>query len=431
MVLLSVTACSVAPNSTTPLSTLAHDSPWLGDFASVDPPAPVNSLSALDCASVSRCWAVGATVGLNGAPNGAAVIATTNGGTTWKNEVIPPSVASLSGIACTNKDHCVAVGQSNQSFGGQAIAIATTDGGRVWAQVPTPAAMLDIVAVSCLANGHCISVGTTAMGSAALISTSSGQTWQQVGALPPSMSGTSNISCTDELDCWVTGHAAVASGQVAGAMAVTADGGTTWTAVTLPAGIGYLSGISCVAQAPTGKGAAGAPALTAPPTLPTSSSSPTSSSAPTASSVPTSSSVPTASSSPTTSSTLSPTAGEPDVTCTAVGSTANTLEATRSGHGVILTSDDGGATWTSENVNTLSASLTGVSCPAVGECVAVGSSVALAPQAGQIIATGRAASPWKSPTTLSAPQALTAVSCTSISSCVIVGESIIESLVGG
>jgi photosystem II stability/assembly factor-like uncharacterized protein len=98
---------------------------------------------------------------------------------------------------------------------------------------------------------------------------------------------------------------------------------------------------------------------------------------------------------------------------------------------VILTSDDGGATWTSENVNTLSASLTGVSCPAVGECVAVGSSVALAPQAGQIIATGRAASPWKSPTTLSAPQALTAVSCTSISSCVIVGESIIESLVGG
>jgi hypothetical protein len=61
--------------------------------------------------------------------------------------------------------------------------------------------------------------------------------------------------------------------------------------------------------------------------------------------------------------------------------------------------------------------------------MAVGSSVALAPQAGQIIATGRPADPWKDPTTLSSPQTLTAVSCTSISSCVIVGESIIENLV--
>ncbi len=377
-----------------------------------------------DCASASRCWAVGATVGLNGAPNGAAVIATANGGVTWKNEVIPPTVASLSGIACTNDDHCVAVGQSNQSFGGQAIAIATTDGGQLWAQAPTPAAMLDIVSVSCLANGHCIAVGTTAMGSAALISTTSGQTWEQVGALPPSMSGTSSISCTGELDCWVTGHAAVASGRVAGAMAVTADGGTTWTAVTLPAGIGYLSGISCVAQAPTARGTATRAATV----LPT---SPSSSSVSTSSSVPTSSSSPTSSSVPTTSSTPSPTVGEPDVTCTAVGSTADTLESTRSGHGVILTSDDGGATWTNQNVNSLSASLAGVSCPAVGECVAVGSSVGLAPQAGQIIATGRPASPWKNPTTLSAPQTLAAVSCTSISSCVIVGESIIESLIGG
>ncbi len=110
LVVVAVTACTTSPDGTAPPSTFGPGSPWLGTFASAALPAPVNSLTALDCVSSSYCWAVGSTVGGSGAPNGAAVIVTTDGGTLWAAQIIPPTVGYLSGIACSDKRHCTAVG---------------------------------------------------------------------------------------------------------------------------------------------------------------------------------------------------------------------------------------------------------------------------------------------------------------------------------
>jgi hypothetical protein len=115
----------------------------------------------------------------------------------------------------------------------------------------------------------------------------------------------------------------------------------------------------------------------------------------------------------------------------AVGTSAATLTSTRSGHGVILTTVNGGAGWSPQRVAPSAAGFSGVSCTAVDSCVAVGSSVGLEPQAGVAVLTGPTGQPWKTSAAVSAPQALTAVSCTSTSHCLMVGESITERLIGG
>jgi len=97
LVVVTAAACANNTSNASPAPTLAANSPWLGSFATVALPAPVNTLSGLDCVSAKQCWAVGSTVGGAGGANAAALIATTNGGATWATEVVPPTVGYLSG----------------------------------------------------------------------------------------------------------------------------------------------------------------------------------------------------------------------------------------------------------------------------------------------------------------------------------------------
>ena len=323
---LTVTACANSSN-TAPPPTFGVDSPWLGMFTAVGLPAPVNSLSALDCVNATRCWAVGSTVGSGGAPNGAAVIATTDGGVRWAPQVIPPTVGYLSAVGCNNGGHCTAVGQAGQAAGGDAVIVTTADGGAHWTQVPAPAGILDLTAVSCHPDGWCLAVGSSATGSVALVSATSGASWVQTGALPPSLSGASAISCTGDQRCWVTGHDTVALDHVAGALALTTDGGANWATVATPTGIGSLNGISCISGSPTGSGALPVPSTTTttpPPTTGTTAAVPSGSSAATTSSAdaPTTTTTTTAPP-PTSTTTTAPIVGIPGVRCTVVGTTAD------------------------------------------------------------------------------------------------------------
>ena len=432
---VTATACSSSA-AVAPPSTFASTSPWLGTFTAAALPPPVNTLSAVDCVGASRCWAVGSTVGGAGAPNGAAVIATTDGGASWKAQVIPPVAGYLSGIACTDDTHCTAVGQSSQSSTGLAVIITTIDGGTVWAPVAVPAGVDDLTAITCRHDGRCMAVGTAAAGPVALFSTSSGTSWAQAGPLPAGLTGPTAISCTDDQNCWVTGHSVTDLNHVAGSLALSTDGGVSWATVAIPAGIGDLNGISCLIGPATGSGAF-------PTTTTTTTTAPASSSTATpAAGAPTSSSTAssTTTTAPTTTSTTTPAAsppttappvGVPGIRCTAVGTTAGTLIGSRIGHGLLLSTANGGATWTSASVTTSAASLADVSCPAIGTCIAAGSAVASVTQAGLALVSGADSSPWRDASTVAFPEPLTAVSCVSDSHCVVVGESIIEYLVGG
>jgi hypothetical protein len=421
LVVMVASACATtsAPGGTTSPSTFGADSPWLGPFTPAALPALVNSLGALDCVSASRCWAVGSTIGSAGAPNGAAVIATTNGGISWVSQTIPPTVGFLSDIACSDQKRCTAVGQATPTSDGQAAIIGTVDGGTVWTPEPTPPGILDLTAVTCRTSGRCVAIGSTGGGVVALVSATTGTTWSQEGALPANTTGATDISCSDELTCFVTAHAAADLDHVTGTVAVSVDGGATWSAVTMPPGIGSLNGISCLGGPVTGSGA-----------LPTTTVAPTTSLA-----APSPATAPTTTTPTTTTAATTPVAPPPTgvagANCTVVGTTANTLNGTRTGHGLLLTTENGGASWSVRPVSAASASLADVSCTAIGSCVAVGDSVATSDKAGMVILSGTPAQPWKKPAVVGAPQPLTAVSCVSSSSCVVVGESFSEHLAGG
>jgi hypothetical protein len=432
LVVVTAAACTNNISNASPPSTFVANSPWLGTFATVDVPAPVNTLSGLDCVSAKKCWAIGSTVGGDDGANAAALIGTVNGGATWAAEAIPPTVGYLSGIACTDTIHCTAVGQAAGPTGTQAVAIMTLDGGVRWGPVVIPPSVVDLTAITCEHDGRCMAVGTTPMGSVALVSMSSGATWTQGGSLPAAMSGATAVSCTADGSCWVTGHTVTDLNHVTGILALSTNDGATWATVAIPTGAGNLTGLSCLTGSPTGVGAFPTPPTTTTAPLPATATTTTAHlpgstkvSATTSTSISTTTTV-----APPTTTTVPP-VGVPGVRCTVVGTTATTLDAARVGHGLMFTTDNGGATWSSQALDATSASLNDVSCAAVGACVAVGSSVATVPQAGVVLVSGSRSSPWRRPAWVGFPQPLTAVSCVSVTHCVAVGESILVHLVGG
>lgn len=388
---------SGAPSTTQATIAFASGSPWSGSLLPVAAPTPTNSIVAVTCATASKCWGVGSTVGSGGAPNGAAVIATANGGKSWLNQSIPATAGYLADIACSSQLQCVAVGQGQSN---QGVSIFTTNGGATWAQSPVPPAISDMTAVSCNSDRRCMAVGALITGNAALVSMSAGATWNQVGTLSNGAVGASGVSCIDDQHCWVTGHTAAGTNQVAGALVGTSNAGTTWVSLPIPPGSGFLNAVSCVPGPADSVGSLPGSQVTVPTSTPTP---------------------------PTTSL---PTVGVTGVRCTVVGTTAHTQGVARTGHGLVFTTDNGGGTWASQPIPPSIAGLSSVSCVADYTCVTVGSTTTTSPAAGVLLFTGPMAKAWKHATTITSPEPLLGVTCISTSHCVAVGESIIESLNG-
>ncbi len=367
--------------------------PWQGTLTTDTLPPPVQSLRAVACATAKRCWAVGSTSATSSGSSGPALVATTDGGATWTVQSIPPTVGYLAGVACASPRSCTAVGQVGQTGVGPGAVLTTTDGGTTWVLQTVPAGTTDVTAVECRPAGRCTALGVVA-GRVTTLSPISSQGWVARGALPAQAAVATALTCTDGTHCWATAAQPVDVGHAIGIIAQTADGGTTWTLQPVPPGTGALQGIDCTpgrSPAPGSVSGSGSPSTTA----------------------------------------IEP-AGN-GALCTAVGTTATAVGGARTGQGVVLTSPNGGGTWTSVPVTPTAADLLGVSCGA-GPCVAVGTTLATAPEGGVVVLT--ASTPATGATWHRAPVAsvalpLTGVACVSLSACVAVGESVSAHLTAG
>jgi len=357
--------------------------PFLGTLTTVTLPAGIQSLRGVACPSADRCWAVGTTLGSARAPASAAVLTTTTGGASWRAQAIPPTVGYLAGIACPTTRTCTAVGQLGTDGAGPGAVLTTTDSGATWVLQSLPAGSTDVTAVDCLPAGPCSALADVAGRVTALAPGAPGAPWVARGALPATVASATALACTDARHCWTTVLSPVDVGHVTGSVAGTADGGATWALQSVPSGTGALEGIDCTR-----------PAVPA-------------------------------------TSTTSAAAARVD--CTAVGTTATGTGATRSGRGLVLTTADGGTTWTPAPVTATSAALLAVSCGA-GPCAAVGTTVAGAPQAGVVVlagSSGASPSAWAHAAVAGIPLPLAGVSCRSLSTCVMVGESVSARLGAG
>jgi hypothetical protein len=235
-----------------------------------------NPFVGLACSSASSCLGV-----IENGAAGSDVLHTKDGGHIWLDVGSPAAAReSLSGLSCPSAHVCEAVGEADSEDGG-AAAIRTTDGGLKWVGGEKfPHNIAELTAVACPTSSTCEAVGmsyavesgttvravhepvpcsasvcSATSGSVpaypyALRTTNGGRTW--TGTKLPSDVGTlGSIACPTPSVCEAVGAHATptsAAGQASTPAVVavrTTDGGATWAAQPLPAGITALKGVAC------------------------------------------------------------------------------------------------------------------------------------------------------------------------------------------
>jgi photosystem II stability/assembly factor-like uncharacterized protein len=174
----------------------------------------LTGITAVSCASATHCWA-----GAYDA-KGSAIIATTNGGVTWRVEYTTARFDDVASIDCTSATRCLAIGDVDEAT--SAAFLETTDGGKTWSVHATPRPMALAGSLSCANGSDCWAVGVAPNRTDAAVArtTDGGRVWtaESVPAVYTAMSSPFGISCASAADCVVTGDATL----------TTTNGGKTW-----------------------------------------------------------------------------------------------------------------------------------------------------------------------------------------------------------
>lgn len=144
---------------------------------------------------------------------------------TWTlSASFPPVVTYVESISCFSATTCVAVGWTSAGSGQLAtpVELRTVDAGSLWTEVEVPhvVSMLDVVACAgtlCLAGGD---------GGVLLRSNDDGLTWDDVG-LPLSIAQVTALACPTATTCFAEG--AEKGTTPSGAIVETTDAGASWT----------------------------------------------------------------------------------------------------------------------------------------------------------------------------------------------------------
>jgi photosystem II stability/assembly factor-like uncharacterized protein len=195
-----------------------------------------DQISSIACPSSSDCYAVGYDRSGKG-----VAYATRNGGKTWVQETLPSGAYDLLAIACPSRSTCVAAGRSLS--GSEATALTTQDRGKHW-DLYTISSMSYIPDITCTSIHDCYGVGQTSPDSSGGVvagmvkTTDGGSTWSSL-VVPTGASGLSGVACPTSTTCYAVGN------DGADIIFATTDGGSSWTTQTAPYPVGVLSGIAC------------------------------------------------------------------------------------------------------------------------------------------------------------------------------------------
>jgi hypothetical protein len=176
--------------------------------------------------------------------------------TVWSIQPVPQPAhltdPGLSGVSCTSRMDCVAVGSADNPSTENALPLVERWHGSTWSiartpRPPTPDWYGWLSSVSCTSRRSCMAVGTWGnnAGNGGLAERGSGASWSilRTPNRPADEGSFSGVSCTSSSDCL-----AVGSGDAAGAARWN---GTRWSAMSVPAGdpqdgANALERVSCI-----------------------------------------------------------------------------------------------------------------------------------------------------------------------------------------
>ena len=350
---------------------------------------------AATCPTVTTCYAVD----LGSSQYGAVVEVTTDGGAAWQASPLPAGTWLTSNLTCSTAEGCLVAGYADVPIGatspsgGMPAIFVTTDGGAGWSTVPLPRQAVDVVSLACRSAIVCVGASygtptsTAPQGAAVSVRTTDGGASWSVVPFPTAIipSRPYGVSCAGVGDCVVVGTTGfgatpVGSSTASGAALYSDDGGASWSTATVPAGVAVVRAVSCsdaadcmaVANGPSSTSAAAAGAGPyGPSTVLVSTDGGRSWTAPGARGL--------------TPAELTTIACPSALDCWAGGFTGGTGD-NGSEVGVIESTDDGGATWSTETLPTRATpaqqastglvdldieDVSSISCPADASCVAM------------------------------------------------------------
>ncbi len=325
-------------------------------------PSGTGRLGAVSCANAKRCWAVG-IAGPNTAPSPGGpnvIVATRNGGRTWKPQhVAGGSTPQLSGVSCPTPTACIAVGSNGASVPGSGVVVATTNAGAAWNPVAAPPGALAVVTVLCATTSECVALVSDGTLIWSAVSTNFGQSWQREGNMPSLFLPGNDLSCTVGGPCLVAGYVPTSAGHGEGAVALSTDGGQTWSLASVPNGIGVMRSATCVTA----------------------------------------------------------------TDCIAAGSTSTTVSDVVPAHGQLLSSGDGGHTWQPSTTSPPVQDVFALECPSALVCAMVGTQWQGNPAVGTgaVAQSVNGGVTFRQSSTAYVPLTLTALSCPSVSVCIAAG----------
>jgi photosystem II stability/assembly factor-like uncharacterized protein len=161
LVLAAITVPLVLQSSPAPLSPKPTEAPKWGLAGTIEQPAwqvqgsPSLSDYALDCPTVSDCYATGPSSTTSTVPSGIVEVSN-NAGRTWQTSLVAGAGSDLFGLNCPTALDCVVSGENFVS-GNMGVALFTTrDGGLSWTSQSLPGTSLGSSIVSCGSASQCV-----------------------------------------------------------------------------------------------------------------------------------------------------------------------------------------------------------------------------------------------------------------------------------